>query len=88
MIATQPNQKPLTGQVGCGKTIERRTPTCRSDDQNGSNSGSNPRPQPSVFSPPRAAVYNTFNIQRHLISRPTLRRFRADAASAWAAAVA
>ena len=35
-----------------------------------------------------AAIYNTFNIQRHLISRPTLRRFRADAASAWAAAVA
>ncbi len=35
-----------------------------------------------------AAIYNTFNIQRHLINRPTLRRFRADAASAWAAAVA
>ena len=35
-----------------------------------------------------AAIYNTFNIQRHLISRPTLRRFRADAASVWAAAVA
>ena len=35
-----------------------------------------------------AAIYNTFNIQRHLISRPTLRRFRADAASAWADAVA
>jgi transposase-like protein len=35
-----------------------------------------------------AAIYNTFNIQRHLTSRPTLRRFRAEAASAWAAAVA
>ena len=34
-----------------------------------------------------AAIYNTFNTQRHLISRPTLRRFRADAASAWASAV-
>ena len=35
-----------------------------------------------------AAIYNTFNIQRHLISRPTRRRLRADAASAWAAAIA
>ena len=33
-----------------------------------------------------AAIYNTFNIQRHLISRPTLRRFRGDADAAWAAA--
>jgi len=35
-----------------------------------------------------AAIYNTFNTQRHLISRPTLRRFRAEAATAWAVAVA
>ena len=35
-----------------------------------------------------AAIYNAFNTQRHLISRPTLRRFRAEAASVWAAAVA
>ena len=35
-----------------------------------------------------AAIYNTFYTQRHLISRPTLRRFRAEAASAWAAAAA
>ncbi|MGV9006855.1 MAG: IS6 family transposase [Brevundimonas sp.] len=35
-----------------------------------------------------SAIYNTFNTQRHLISRPTLRRFRADAATAWAVAVA
>ena len=35
-----------------------------------------------------AAIYNTFNIQRHLISRPTLRRFRAEAAAAWEVAVA
>jgi len=35
-----------------------------------------------------AAIYNTFNIQRHLISRPTFRRFRAEAASVWATAVA
>lgn len=33
-----------------------------------------------------AAVYNTFYTQRHLTSRPTLRRLRADALAAWAAA--
>jgi len=43
---------------------------------------------PSTDDSTHAAIYNTFNIQRHLISRPTLRRFRADAATAWAAAVA
>lgn len=35
-----------------------------------------------------AAIYNTFYTQRHLISRPTLRRFRAKADAAWAAASA
>lgn len=35
-----------------------------------------------------AAVYNTFNLQRHLVSRRTLRAFRADAAEQWATAVA
>ena len=35
-----------------------------------------------------AAVYNTFNLQRHLISRRTLRALRADAAEHWNAAVA
>ena len=35
-----------------------------------------------------AAIYNTFNVQRHLIRRSTLRTFRADADRAWAAATA
>jgi putative transposase len=30
-----------------------------------------------------AAVYNTFNLQRRLVSRRTLRLFRAEAAQAW-----
>jgi putative transposase len=30
-----------------------------------------------------AAVHNTFNLDRHLLSRRTLRLFRADAAQAW-----
>ena len=33
-----------------------------------------------------AAVYNTFNLQPHLISRPTLRILRAQADLAWNAA--
>jgi putative transposase len=35
-----------------------------------------------------AAVHNTFNLQRHLASRSTLRTFRAEAAAQWQAAVA
>ncbi len=32
------------------------------------------------------AAYNTFNVQRHLISRRTLRAFRAEAMAQWHAA--
>jgi transposase-like protein len=35
-----------------------------------------------------SAIYNTFNTQTHLISRPTLRTFRAAANKAWADATA
>src|SRR6516164_8630569 len=35
-----------------------------------------------------AAVYNTFNVQRHLISRPTHRRFRSTAYQCWSEATA
>jgi transposase-like protein len=35
-----------------------------------------------------AAVYNTFNLQRHLISRSTLRIFRTEAAAQWQDAIA
>src|SRR6267154_631118 len=35
-----------------------------------------------------AAVHNTFNVQGHLVSRSTLRIFRAEAASEWQNAVA
>jgi putative transposase len=34
------------------------------------------------------AVHNTFNLQRHLISRSTLRKFRAEANAHWQSAVA
>src|SRR4051794_7159842 len=35
-----------------------------------------------------AAAYNSFNVQRHLISRRTLRSFRAEAMAQWRAATA
>jgi transposase-like protein len=35
-----------------------------------------------------AAVQNTFNLQRHLVSRRTLRHFRAEAGEHWTAATA
>jgi putative transposase len=35
-----------------------------------------------------AAVYNTFNVQRHLISRPTHRQFRTAAHKSWSDATA
>ena len=35
-----------------------------------------------------AAVHNTFNLQRHLVSRSTLRIFRSDAAAQWRGATA
>src|SRR6267142_2022015 len=35
-----------------------------------------------------AAVHNTFNLQRHLVSQSTLRIFRAEAAARWQSAVA
>jgi DDE domain len=35
----------------------------------------------------QSAVYNTFNVQRHLFSRRTLRLFRAEAAEQWRTAL-
>ena len=35
-----------------------------------------------------SAVHNTFNLQRHLVSRRTLRAFRANAAREWQHATA
>jgi putative transposase len=35
-----------------------------------------------------AAIYNTFNVQRHLISRKTLHQFRTEAINLWDALTA
>ena len=46
------------------------------------------RDSAQLFLTTHAAIYNTFNTQPHLISRPTLRRFRGDAHDVWTAATA
>jgi putative transposase len=45
-----------------------------------------PRGLAQRFPSTHAAVYNKFNVQPHIVSRPTLRRFRAAAHQTWAAA--
>jgi hypothetical protein len=54
----------------CGDEIER----C---------GGSNRARSTQRFLSMHAAVHNTFNLQRHLVSRSTLRIFRAEAANEW-----
>ena len=44
--------------------------------------------QAQRFVSTHSAIYNVFNVQRHLISRKTLRTFRAAASAAWQAASA
>jgi len=44
--------------------------------------------QAQRFVSTHSAIYNTFNIQRHLVSRSTMRDFRASAMAEWNAASA
>ena len=44
--------------------------------------------QAQRFVSTHSAIYNTFNLQRHLVSRKTLRTFRAAAFAEWNAASA
>ena len=44
--------------------------------------------QAQKFTSTHSAIYNTFNVQRHLISRQTLRGFRAGAMEQWRSAAA
>jgi maltoporin len=50
--------------------------------------GFKPPPSAQRFLTTHAAIYNAFDFQRHLISRPTLRLFRTRANCAWNQAVA
>jgi putative transposase len=44
--------------------------------------------QSQRFASTHSAIYNTFNIQRHLVSRSTMRNFRTSAMAEWNAASA
>jgi len=44
--------------------------------------------QAQRFVSTHSAIYNTFNIQRHLISRKMMRQFRSAAMTEWLAASA
>lgn len=46
------------------------------------------RTSAQLFLTTHAAIYNTFNTQPHLVRRPTLRKFRAEAHAAWIEATA
>jgi hypothetical protein len=65
--------------VADGATIEPRSRINRPDDEN-----EDARIQEPGLSP----NYNTFNVQRHLISASTHRAFRASAMNMWREAVA
>jgi len=73
---------------GSDKTIERRTRIRRCDDASGKMQRFKSARSAQRFLSIHAVVHNTFNCQRHLISRSTLRIFRAEAASEWRNAVA
>ena len=73
---------------GCDRIIEPKIRMRRCDDESARCSGSSRLAPPSGFLSMHAAVHNTFNLQRHLVSRSTLRIFRAEAANQWRDAVA
>src|SRR5208337_222333 len=73
--------------AGFGRTIEPRIHISRRGGGSARCSGSRARVQPRNFFP-HAAVYNTFNVQRHLISAQTHRALRGVAMTTWRTAVA
>jgi hypothetical protein len=70
-----------------GPTTALRVLISRRVEENARCSASKARDRRSDFFP-HAAVYNTFNVQRHLTSRPTHRKLRFDAMNPWREAAA
>ncbi len=75
-------------QVAAGEAITgQRTLTRRFGRENDAFNISSQSVQPTDFST-HAVIYNTFNVQRHLICRKTLRQFRSEAMRTWRAVTA
>ena len=67
----------------CERTIGQKIHISRCDDESERCSGSNRPASAQRFLAVHATVYNLFNVQRHLVSRRTLRQFRGDAMRQW-----
>ena len=70
-------------EQGLRRTIEPKTPISRYHDESERCSASNRQSLPRDSSP--STLPSTINVQRHLISRRTLRRFRTSAMAEWRA---
>ena len=69
--------------AGDGATTERRTRINRPDEGRREMQGFKSAGSAQRFLSVYAATYNTFNVQRHLISAKTHRAFRASAMQTW-----
>ena len=75
----------MTGKhvTGGRSNNRRRIRTCRFDKENAGCRGFKSSGSAQRFLSTHAAIYNTFNVQRHLITRKTMRQFRGDAMNMW-----
>jgi len=73
-------------EQACEKPIGWRIRIKWSDGASARCNASNPRHRRNAFRAQHAAVHNTFNLQRHLVSRSTLRIFRSEAVAQWRSA--
>ena len=71
-----------------GRTIEPRSLTNQPDEGNASVAVFDRQAQHNSSSAIHNAVYNQFNLQRHLIFRRTLKALRAEAFAGWRKVVA
>jgi transposase-like protein len=80
--------RPARMNRGSGGIIGPKTRIRWCDDESATYSGLNRPRSAQRFLSMHAAVHNTFNLQRHLVSRSTLWIFRTEAANQWQHAIA